>query len=73
MIAPGIYRVNGKYTSRYVGVVEVLEATDDHVNCRRSDGKVVTLSRNTVEALRWTRIDQSSAYGNDCPGGRCEV
>ena len=73
MIKPGLYRVSGRYTSTKVGVVEVLEVTEQNVMCKKQDGQIVSLSRDIAEALRWTPIDQGAAYGNDCPNGRCEA
>lgn len=71
MIEPGIYQVSGTY-STFIGVVEVLEVTDEHVKCRRTDGQEVTMKRNIIETLKWKRLDQAVTYGNDCRDGRCE-
>ena len=72
-IGPGIYKISGKYSSVNGGVVEVLEATEEYVKCKKENGDIVTLSRKSADVLRWNRLDQAAAYGNDCSNGRCET
>lgn len=73
MIEPGIYRVSGRHSLKMIGVVEVLETNEHHIRCKKQDGNVVYLDRKHANALHWTRLDQSTVYGIDCPSGKCEM
>lgn len=68
-----IYRVYGSHVEGYADMA-VVEIYDEFIRLKRlSDGKIVEAKKRFFESLPKRRLDEVGAYGNDCPGGACDV
>ena len=68
-----IYRVYGSHVEGYADMA-VVEIYDEFIRLKRlSDGEIVEAKKRFFESLPKRRLDKVGAYGNDCPGGACDV
>lgn len=67
------YRVYATHSPGQYADVLIKDVMDDKVTIKRlKDGEIVEVERDWFEQMWKKRLDESTAYGIDCPSGKCE-